>query len=133
VTKAQGAYQQALTCYRALNLDYLTPEPQAGLARLWLAQNNLHEARACIEPILTLLNERPLEGIEEPMRVYHTCYQVLAAMGDAQAAAVLEKAHAALQARAERIQDPQWRAAFLTQVAAHQAIVTEYAHLKVPA
>jgi len=124
---AQGEYEQALTCYSALELDYLMPEPQAGLARLWLTQGNLAEARACIEPILRLINERPLEGIEEPIRVYHTCYQVLVAVGEAQAVPLLREAHAQLQARAERIQDEQWRAAFLTQVAAHRALVVDYA------
>lgn len=126
-TVAQHAYQQALACYGALGLAYLAPEPQAGLARLWLAQGNLMEACASIEPILALLNERPLEGLEEPIRVYHTCYQVLAATGVAQAVPLLEKAYTQLQARADRIQDPQARTSFLHNVAAHQALVADYA------
>ena len=127
VDAAQNAYTAALACYGALGLDYLAPEPQAGLARLWLAQGNLAEARAAIEPILNLINARPLEGLEEPMRVYHTCYQVLAATGDEGAIPLLKKAHAQLQARAARIQDKSARAAFLTQVAAHRALVADYA------
>lgn len=126
VAAAQHAYTAALACYRALGLDYLAPEPQAGLARLWLAQGKVAEARAAIEPILSLINERPLEGLEEPMRVYHTCYQVLIATGNVQAKPLLEKAHAQLQARAALIQNEAARAAFLTQVAAHQALVAEH-------
>lgn len=125
-TVAQHAYQQALACYGALGLAYLTPEPQAGLARLWLAQGNLTEARASIEPILVLLNERPLEGLEEPMRVYHTCYQVLAATDDAQAVPLLTMAYTQLQARAAQIQDAQARASFLHNVAAHRALLADY-------
>lgn len=126
---AQHAYTQALACYGALGLDYLAPEPQAGLARLWLAQGNLAEARASVEPILTMINERPLEGLEEPMRVYHTCYQMLAATGDAQAVPLLTMAYTQLQARADRIQDAQARASFLHNVAAHRALVADYAQV----
>ncbi len=127
VDAAQHAYDEALACYGALGLDYLAPEPQAGLARRWLAEGKVAEARTAIEPILRLIDERPLEGLEEPTRVYHTCYQVLTATDDAQAIPLLEKAHAHLQARAERIQDGESRAAFLTQVAAHRALIADYA------
>lgn len=123
---AQHAYTQALACYDALGLSYLAPEPQAGLARLWLAQGNLTAARASIEPILALIDERPLEGLEEPMRVYHTCYQILTATGDAQAVLLLTMAYTQLQARAERIQDDGARTSFLHNVAAHRALVADY-------
>lgn len=125
-TAAEVAYQQALTCYQQLGLTYLMPEPQAGLARLWLGQGNVAAARTAIDPILALLNERPLAGLEEPIRVYHTCYQVLAATADDQALPLLQTAYAQLQARAERIQDQQLRTAFLTQVAAHRALLADY-------
>lgn len=124
---AAAAYNQALACYTALGLDYLAPEPQAGLARLSLAQGDIAAARRAIEPILNLLTERPLAGVEEPMRVYHTCYQVLAAWSDAQAIPLLEQAHRQLQARAAQIQDDGARDAFLHQVAAHRALIVDYA------
>ena len=114
-----------------MGLHYLAPEPQAGLARRWLAQGNLTAACASIEPILALSNERPLEGLEEPLRVYHTCYQILAATGDAQAVPLLTLAYTQLQARADRIQEPQVRASFLHNVAAHRALarhMTELLH-----
>lgn len=123
---AQAAYAQALGCYEELGLGYLTPEPQAGLARLWLAQGDVAAARTAIEPILRLIEERPLEGIEEPMRVYHTCYQVLAATGDAAARSLLQLAYAQLQARADRIQEAAARTAFLNHVTAHRALAADY-------
>ena len=123
---AQQEYEQALACYGALGLHYLLPEPQAGLARLWLAQGNVTESLTCIAPILSMINERPLEGLEEPLRVYYTCYQVLAAVGDAQALPLLKKAHDQLQARAGRIEAEAWRTAFLTQVTAHRSLVAAY-------
>ena len=126
MTAAQQEYEQALACYGALGLHYLLPEPQAGLARLWLAQGNVTESLTYIAPILSMINERPLEGLEEPLRVYYTCYQVLAAVGDAQALPLLKKAHDQLQARAGRIEDEAWRTAFLTQVTAHRALVAAY-------
>ena len=126
LTAAQQEYEQALACYGALGLHYLLPEPQAGLARLWLAQGNVTESLTYIAPILSMINERPLEGLEEPLRVYYTCYQVLAAVGDAQALPLLKKAHDQLQARAGRIEDEAWRTAFLTQVTAHRALVAAY-------
>ena len=129
ITAAQTEYEQALASYDTLGLQYLMTEPQAGLARLWLTQGKIAEARACIEPILRLIDEHPWEGVEEPMRVYHTCYQVLAAAGDAQAIPLLQNAHAQLQTRAGRIQDEQCRTAFLQQVTAHQALVADYANV----
>lgn len=60
------------------------------------------------------------------MRVYHTCYQVLAATGDEGAIPLLKKAHTHLQARAALIQDEAARAAFLTQVAAQRMLVAGY-------
>jgi hypothetical protein len=67
-----------------------------------------------------------LEGIEEPTRVYHTCYEVLAAAGDAQAVPLLKDAYAQLQARADRIQDHHLRTAFLNHVTAHRALIVDY-------
>jgi len=123
--EAQVEYQTAMQCYGDLNLNYLMPEPQAGMARIHLTQHDVSAAYAAIAPILNGIAQQPLEGVEEPMRVYFTCYQVLMAYDNVEecATTILKEAHTQLQTRAARIHNEQLRERFLTQVAAHRAIV----------
>jgi hypothetical protein len=50
------------------------------------------EAQAHVEEILTALEAHTLDGTDEPLRVYLTCVQVLAAHDDPRAPAALEAA-----------------------------------------
>jgi hypothetical protein len=67
-----------------------------------------------------------LDGIDDPFWIYLTCYQILRASDDAQAAEVLEAAYQLLQARAEKIEKEELRRSFLENVAAHREIVAEF-------
>lgn len=49
----------------------------AGLARVTLAQGDVTEAKVRVEEILAWLTANSLAGIEFPVLVYLSCYQVL--------------------------------------------------------
>ncbi|NIV37132.1 MAG: hypothetical protein GWN58_49190, partial [Anaerolineae bacterium] len=76
----------------------------AGLARVAQAQGDGPLAVGHIEEILHQLNGDNLDGNDEPLRVYLTCYQVLRAYGDPRAERILDGAYGLLQQRAAKIQ-----------------------------
>ncbi len=123
---AARAYRQAVTLRRELGEGHLALESLAGLARLALAAGDPAEAQAHVEEILTALEAHTLDGTDEPLRVYLTCVQVLAAHDDPRAPAVLEAAHALLQTRAARIHDDSLRQTFLHDVPEHRELLERY-------
>ncbi len=124
--EAVTAYTAALTLYREQGDRDLASEPQAGLARVALAENNLPDALAHIEAILAYLADDGLLEGQEPLRILLTCYQVLAAVDDPRAAEVLGEAYARLQERAARISDKAMRRSFLENVPHHRKIVAAW-------
>jgi len=119
---AAAAYEEALAIRRELRQEALATEPAAGAAAVRLAQGDPDGALACLEEILPLLDGRPLEGTDDPLRVYLTAYRVLDAAGDPRAATILQSAVDILQAQAERIPDEDVRRSFLQRNPAHRAI-----------
>jgi hypothetical protein len=102
-------------------------EPLAGLARVSLAQGDLARALAYIEQILSYLDGSTLYGTAEPLRIYLTCYQVLDAVGDPRARAILTTAYQLLQEQTAKISDRDLRDSFLKNVPAHREILSEVA------
>ncbi len=122
---ATTAYQNAYALWQELKSPPLAIETQAGLARLYLVQDNLPLALAQVEEILAYLEHHNLEGTEEPFRIYLTCYQVLQTNPDdsQRAAEILNTAHALLLKRAAKINDAEMQRSFLEKVKPHQEIV----------
>ena len=86
-----------------------------------------------MEGILDHLEHGTLEGTEEPIRVYLTCYRVLAANRDPRAKELLRFAYGLLQKRAAKIGDEAQRRLYLEDVPAHRALVQEYTvHFSTP-
>ncbi|GAB4199634.1 MAG: adenylate/guanylate cyclase domain-containing protein [Roseiflexaceae bacterium] len=121
---AADAYRDALETQRILGQSHLLVEPLAGLARVALAAGDPAKAYTNIKEILPALDHSPLDGTYEPILVYQTCYQVLAALDDPRAADVLRRGYDLLQQFAATLPEPAARQRFLTAVAAHQQIVT---------
>lgn len=132
--EAANAYAQALSLRRDLGQPNLATEPQAGLARVALEEGDLRRARAELDPVLRYLEANasaaasghPLDGTENPVQVYVTCYRVLIANGDARARQVLTAAHELVQRRAAKIKDQAMRRSFLDSVAANREIAEHY-------
>jgi hypothetical protein len=80
--------------------------------------------------ILDYLKTGTMDGMVEPFRVYLVCYQVLRSAREPRALDVLREGHRRLQARAARITDEAMRSSFLTNVAAHRELVSQYQKLR---
>lgn len=124
-TKAAAVYQEAVDLRSAANQPHLAMEPLAGLARAALLQGDLSLATAHVEAILAYLQNGTLEGTDDPVRVYLTCYRVLRASNDARMLDLLEAAYRLLVERAARISDDGMQQSFLEQLPAHRELLHE--------
>ncbi len=126
--RAEACFRQALTILHELGLSSRVMEDLANLAQVALAQGDLNEAQARVAEILPCLDgDSILEGAEDDLQVFLTCYRVLQASGDPRAAQVLSQAHRLLQERAAKISDEKLRRSFLENVACHREIMGEFA------
>ena len=123
--EAADSYRKALELRRELGEPHLAIESLAGLARVSLAQGDLRQTQAHVEEILSHLKNDTLDGTDEPLRIYWTCYQALQANHDSRDRAILSAAHHLLQEQAARIGDEETRRLFLENVPAHRGIVRE--------
>jgi tetratricopeptide (TPR) repeat protein len=145
--EALVSFQKALSIRQELKQLNLTAEVEANLARLYLSQNDMEQASAYVENILGYLglprqhnkgkrpfpepgtnhsnphSIRPLNGTQEPFKVYLTCYQVLEAMGDARSASILDFAANLLREQADQLDDPILKQSFLENVPVNRQIL----------
>ncbi|MBA2389228.1 MAG: tetratricopeptide repeat protein [Geodermatophilaceae bacterium] len=128
--EAITAYEAALALRRDLGQLPLAMEVLAGLARAALVQEDLPRARQVVETILVFLEGRRLDGSDEPLRIYLTCYRVLKAVEDARAQVILGAAYQLSQEQATRISDSVLQRSFLENVPAHREIVVAWQALK---
>ncbi|HEU4322872.1 MAG TPA: AAA family ATPase, partial [Roseiflexaceae bacterium] len=126
---AAAAYEEALETLRALGQTHLLAEPRAGLARVALALGELDRASALATEIMASAGQGPLDATSEPILVYLTCYEALAASNDPHAPEVLGHAHALLQRFASTLPDPAARQRFLTAIAAHRRVQNHWNNL----
>jgi adenylate cyclase len=126
LTEGRAAYQEALDLRRELGQAHLATEPLAGLARVALAQGDLVQAGGYVAQILAHLETGSLDGTDEPIRIYLTCYRVLRANEDPRADKVLAEAYQLLQGRAAKIEDKELRRSFLENVTANRELVAAW-------
>lgn len=120
--EAAARYQEALAIRRTLGQTNLALESQAALARVAWQRGDPVTALPAVASILSALDAPPV-GMDEPLRLYLTCYEVLAAASDPRAQALIQTAATLLQARAERMTDVDQRAAY-AHVAVHRTILS---------
>lgn len=123
---AAAAYHQALDIWRGLGLYNQAMAPLAGLARLALEMGEPLCAQSYVEEILAHLEQNTLDGADEPIQVYLTCFQVLSANHDLRAQSVLAIAYDLLHQQAAQIDDAELRRSFLENVAVHRAITRAF-------
>ena len=124
--EAIPAYTQAAEIRHALGQDCLEIETRAGLVAAHLAAGAIDQALAGVEDILEYIAHNSLESAEQPLQIYLTCYQVLAAANDPRARPLIETAHQLLQARAGRLTDPDKRRSFLENVSTNRQILQAF-------
>jgi tetratricopeptide (TPR) repeat protein len=126
LTDAEGAYQEAFEMRRKMGQRHLAPEPLAGLARVALLRNDPEVALTHAERILGHLETGSVDGTDEPLRIYLTCYRVLATTADPRSDEVLSTAYSLLQERAGKIDDEELRRSYLENVSAHRELLSEW-------
>ena len=124
--EAESAYQAALRLCRELGVETLALEPLAGLAQLALVSGDLATARTRAHELATALEAEVMAWADELPRLFLSCYQVLAAAGDARAVQVLGVACARLHRQASQISDATCRRAFWEDVPAHRALLAAH-------
>jgi tetratricopeptide (TPR) repeat protein len=124
---AFNTYRQAVALAYELKRERLAIEPLAGLARVALALGNVSGALEYVGTIRRWLQTQTVEGLDEPLRIYLTCYQVLNAAGDEDAKSILHAAYTMLDEWANKLEVAEQRHAYLYDVAAHRDIVRTWA------
>jgi hypothetical protein len=121
--EAEVAYTEAIALARELALPLMQIEPQAGLVRVALASAApLPQVRHHVQTLVDLITAHGVEGLEEPFRVYYTCYEGLRKLGDPRCATILQTAFAQLQTRAAQIDDDELHHSFLHNVTVNRAL-----------
>lgn len=120
--EAAEKHQTALAIRREIGQLHLGIENLAALAENALARKELAAAQRYTEEILGFVADRPLEGADEPARVYLAGYRVLEALGDPRAPQVLASAHDFLRGRAAHISSQELRRSFWENMGAHREI-----------
>lgn len=123
--EARAAYAEVLALGRRAAAPPMMINGLAGLARVELAQGNLAAVAAITGELPGLLAARLPASVHEPLRAYESCYRALAACGDARAPAVLRTAYQIVLQQAAWIDEPEWRASFLHNVAVNRTLIAE--------
>ena len=120
---AEAVLQEALVLRQKMGLAYLAIETQTALVRLMLAQNKKAEAQTLVQEVINYLTDGSIDGTEEPVRIYLTCYQALRTSNKAAAQKHLASALQLLQEQVEQLDDPAFRQAVLQNIPAHKELL----------
>lgn len=134
LTQAEDFYQRAIAISLEKHWERGVLEAQDGLARVYMARDEIEQALNQVNEILAYIeaNTLPegssfcLDGTEEPFRILLTCYQVLKANNDPRADVILSDTYNLLKTRAANISDEYLRGCFLNNVAVNREIVEAY-------
>jgi predicted ATPase/class 3 adenylate cyclase len=123
VVSARDMFQQSVTIRQELDQPGLMIEAVAGLAQAALAANDLPAAGGYVDTILAYLDSGgTLEGVEEPLRVYLACYQVLTKAQDQRSEAVLRIAAQRLEAQVSKLSDEKARRMYVDNIPWRRAL-----------
>ncbi len=110
--------------YSGLGMHAAMTTDLATLALVHLAHAELPAAQQCIQRLLEIFEHSEIHQLEYPQRDLYVASIVAAAAGEQmQAMALLQRAYALVQTRAEQISDPTLRRSFLENVAINREIV----------
>ncbi|HEY5323207.1 MAG TPA: hypothetical protein VIK58_10305, partial [Caldimonas sp.] len=110
------------------NDEALRFDAAAGIAGEALARGDAAAAMRALEEVLAhLAAGGMLDGTESRQRIRLTCYEVLSAVGDPRAEALLDTAYAMLQKQAGALADAALRENFLHNVPEHRGIAAAWA------
>lgn len=120
---ARTVYRKSVSIRNELNQPALSMEPLAGLVEAYLREEDVDSAFIEAEKILDYLqNGGTLDGAEEPLRVYHTCYVLLEKKQDKRATQILKTAGELLESQVEKFSDAETRRRFVENIPWRRAI-----------
>ena len=123
---AEDGYRNALAIWEELGASHAAIECRAGQARAALASGQIPVALEIATICAAFLDEQGPSGMEFPLQVYLTCYDVLRSAGDPGADRLLAAAHALIMRHADLIHDPQMREGLLNRSPESRRILAEY-------
>jgi predicted ATPase/DNA-binding SARP family transcriptional activator len=122
-SQAEDAFLHSRDGWYAQERSSLAIEATGGLAGAKWKQGERSEALLLVEEVLDFLAKESLEGVDEPIQIYLTCYHILQGCEDHRAGDVLQRAHDQLMAIADKVTDLAIRAALLERVPAHRELI----------
>jgi tetratricopeptide (TPR) repeat protein len=123
VDDAQVAFEKSLRIRDVLGQSALSMEPIAGLVEVGLRAKNPDLAAQNTEKILAhLQNGGTLNGTDEPLRVYYSCYRYLEKKQDPRSAQVLQDALQMLDAQLAKLNDERSREMYVENVPWRKAL-----------
>jgi len=121
--EAEEAYRRSLEMRRSLDQLHLTLDPLAGLAQVAFRTDRLDEAASLAAQVWDGLGGQWPEAALDPLWLYLSCYQILAAAGDPRAGVTIRSGHQLLLEKAATSADETERRSFFENVAVNREIV----------
>ncbi|MEM7124917.1 MAG: tetratricopeptide repeat protein [Chloroflexota bacterium] len=129
IDKAEHAYQTCYQLRQSLGQVNLAIEPLAGMVRINHLRGEVAEAQRYMELITSHLRSHSLDGTDDPIRIFYSCYQFLKEIQAPTALHYLAEGYQLLQSRAAHITDPSIRSMYFDQVPSHYLTIAEYTRL----
>jgi len=121
---ASGRFNHARSIFEEVRTPGYAIDASAGLARYFLANNDLDSAYELASQVWDYLSENGSQAMEFSGLAFLTCAQIYEAMGkQEQNKAAVTAGYADMMERAEKIEDEAWRRSFLQNVTEHQALI----------
>jgi predicted ATPase len=135
--QAQAAYRASAKIRDDLDQPSLSMEPIAGSVHTYMRVDDLESAAPEAEKIIKFLESgATLDGTDEPLRVYYTCYRFLDKTKDPRAGQILQKAKELLEAQVSKFSDETERKRYIENIpwrrAIRDAASFDYGALPVP-
>ncbi len=121
--RATAVYHQSLAIRRKAHDQFLVLEALANLAYLAFLQGDLAEAQNWLTGVLVYSQNETIDRVEEPVRLYWICFQVLQAADHPGAGEILQETFGRIQKLSDGIKSPEWREAFLNGIDVHREII----------
>lgn len=124
--RATAVYHQSLAIRRKAHDQFLVLEALANLAYLAMLQGDLAAAQDWLISVLVYSQNETIDRVEEPMRLYWICFQVLQAAGHPDAGDLLQETFGRIQKLSDEIKSSEWREAFLNGIDVHREIILRW-------
>lgn len=121
--EAETALNEALLIRREMGHTYLEIETKAALIQLKLAQDQPKQAAKLAMEIVEYVSARTLEGTEDPIQIYFSCYQALCIDDVPRAQQMLQAALEHLYCQIAKIDDPALRQSIIQNIPIHLCLL----------